>query len=55
MKNTFFTAALLAACSLTASAADRKDPTVGGAAMYPIRTIVENAVNSPIHTTLSRL
>ena len=26
--------------------------TVGGAAMYPTRTIVENAVNSPIHTTL---
>jgi len=26
--------------------------TVGGAAMYPNRTIVENAVNSPIHTTL---
>jgi len=26
--------------------------TVGGAAMYPTKTIVENAVNSPIHTTL---
>ena len=26
--------------------------TVGGAAMYPDKTIVENAVNSPIHTTL---
>ena len=25
---------------------------VGGAAMYPSKTIVENAVNSPIHTTL---
>lgn len=25
---------------------------VGGAAMYPTMTIVENAVNSPIHTTL---
>lgn len=25
---------------------------VGGAAMYPSRTIVENAVNSPDHTTL---
>ena len=25
---------------------------VGGAAMYPSMTIVENAVNSPIHTTL---
>ncbi|EBA05527.1 hypothetical protein SSE37_24958 [Sagittula stellata E-37] len=27
-------------------------PTVGGAPMYPDKTIVENAVNSPIHTTL---
>ena len=26
--------------------------TVGGAAMYANKTIVENAVNSPIHTTL---
>lgn len=26
--------------------------TVGGAEMYPNRTIVENAVNSPIHRTL---
>lgn len=26
--------------------------TVGGAAMYPSKTIVENAVASPIHTTL---
>ena len=25
---------------------------VGGAAMYPSRNIVENAVNSPVHTTL---
>ena len=28
------------------------DPMVGGAAMYPSRTIVQNAVNSPDHTTL---
>ena len=26
--------------------------TVGGAAMYPTKNIVQNAVNSPIHTTL---
>ncbi|KQS55816.1 fasciclin [Brevundimonas sp. Leaf363] len=26
--------------------------TVGGAAMYPTKTIVENAIASPIHTTL---
>lgn len=30
----------------------QKDPDVGGAAMYPTKTIVENAVNSPIHKTL---
>ena len=27
-------------------------PTVGGAPMYPTKTIVENAVNSADHTTL---
>lgn len=30
----------------------QKDPDVGGAPMYPAKTIVENAVNSPIHHTL---
>jgi uncharacterized surface protein with fasciclin (FAS1) repeats len=29
-----------------------KDPKVGGAAMYPSKNIIENAVNSPDHTTL---
>jgi len=29
-----------------------KDPDVGGAAMYPSKNIVENAVNSKDHTTL---
>jgi uncharacterized surface protein with fasciclin (FAS1) repeats len=29
-----------------------KDPMVGGAAMYPSKTIVANAVNSKDHTTL---
>jgi len=29
-----------------------KDPMVGGAAMYPSKNIVENAVNSKDHTTL---
>jgi uncharacterized surface protein with fasciclin (FAS1) repeats len=43
-------AALLAASTLAVSA--QSDPMVGGAAMYPSKTIVENAVNSPIHTTL---
>ena len=43
-------AAALAFTSLNASA--QKDPKVGGADMYPTKNIVENAVNSPIHTTL---
>ena len=54
MKNpllTLMAAATLAVTSLAASA-QMKDPTVGGAAMYPDKTIVANAVNSPIHTTL---
>ncbi len=32
--------------------AQMKDPDVGGAAMYPTKNIVENAVNSKDHTTL---
>ncbi len=46
-------AALVAACiallSLPALAAD---PMVGGAAMYPTKDIIDNAVNSKDHTTL---
>src|SRR6202167_1564626 len=30
----------------------KQDPMVGGAAMYPTKNIVENAVNSADHTTL---
>ncbi|MEO8618164.1 MAG: fasciclin domain-containing protein [Sphingomicrobium sp.] len=40
-----------AALSL-ATPALAKNPTVGGAAMYPTRNIVQNAVNSKDHTTL---
>lgn len=43
---------LLAGGSAIAAQKVMKDPTVGGAAMYPTKTIVENAVASPIHTTL---
>lgn len=55
MKNTFLAslaAATIFALSSFASSAQMIDPMVGGAAMYPSKTIVENAVNSPIHTTL---
>jgi len=41
----------LATCTLAAGA-QMKDPMVGGAEMFPSKTIVENAVNSPIHKTL---
>jgi uncharacterized surface protein with fasciclin (FAS1) repeats len=43
----------LGAIALSAgSAANARNPMVGGAAMYPTRNIVENAVNSKDHTTL---
>ncbi|SLN13639.1 Immunogenic protein MPT70 precursor [Roseisalinus antarcticus] len=50
-------AALLAATLLTpvtalAAAHEMANPQVGGADMFADKTIVENAVNSPIHTTL---
>jgi uncharacterized surface protein with fasciclin (FAS1) repeats len=44
--------ALLAFTFSSLSAHAQKDPDVGGASMYPSKTIVENAVNSPIHKTL---
>ena len=49
------TLAALMAVTLTFSAATvlaQKDPEVGGAAMFPTKNIVENAVNSKDHTTL---
>jgi uncharacterized surface protein with fasciclin (FAS1) repeats len=50
-KKSFFAVAALAVCNMAALGADL-NPTVGGAAMYPTKTIVENALNSPIHSTL---
>ncbi|CAN5355941.1 fasciclin domain-containing protein [soil metagenome] len=49
-----FRAGLAAALVLGSATAvlARTNPTVGGAAMYPTKTIVENAVNSKDHTTL---
>ena len=57
MKKTLLSSVISAALAITtlgatAQMGDMKDPMVGGAAMYPTKTIVENAVNSPIHTTL---
>ncbi len=45
------TAAAVMTGAWAAQAADT-DPMVGGAAMYPSKNIVENAVNSKDHTTL---
>lgn len=47
-------AAILAAATLlgAGAVAAKTYPVVGGAAMYPSKTIVENAVNSKDHTTL---
>jgi len=48
---------LVAVVALTLSASffsaqAQKDPMVGGAAMYPTKNVIENAVNSKDHTTL---
>lgn len=49
-----FTVALIAGSSVFAQSKMTKEATkmVGGAAMYPSKNIVENAVNSKDHTTL---
>jgi uncharacterized surface protein with fasciclin (FAS1) repeats len=54
MKKSLLAVAACAALALTSftASAQMKDPDVGGAAMYPTKNIVENAVNSPIHKTL---
>lgn len=44
--------AVIAAAALTAATAARQSVMVGGAAMYPTKDIVDNAVNSKDHTTL---
>lgn len=45
-------AALALALVSTGGIAAMKNPMVGGAPMYPTKTIVDNAVNSKDHTTL---
>lgn len=51
IKNLFMLAAV-AMVTTTATAQMEKTVIVGGAAMYPSKNIVENAVNSKDHTTL---
>jgi uncharacterized surface protein with fasciclin (FAS1) repeats len=53
----YFAAALLAislGCAAVSASAqmESKDPMVGGAAMYPSKNIIQNAVESKDHTTL---
>jgi uncharacterized surface protein with fasciclin (FAS1) repeats len=43
---------LVMAPALAGTMAHHNNPMVGGAAMYPTRNIIENAVNSKDHTTL---
>jgi uncharacterized surface protein with fasciclin (FAS1) repeats len=45
-------ALMAAALALMAVPASAKNPMVGGAAMYPTKNIVQNAINSKDHTTL---
>jgi uncharacterized surface protein with fasciclin (FAS1) repeats len=53
MKSLSKSASLLLAFALVAlSAQGQKTVQVGGEAMYPMKNIVENAVNSKAHTTL---
>ena len=51
-KLTLRTAVLAIALATGGASAAMANPMVGGAAMYPTKTIVENAVNSKDHTTL---
>jgi uncharacterized surface protein with fasciclin (FAS1) repeats len=56
MKKSLITLMTSAALAITFFAAtthaQMSDPTVGGAAMFPTKNIVENAADSPIHKTL---
>lgn len=48
----FVAFAMLAASSAASAQMMSENPMVGGAAMYPTKTIVANAMNSADHTTL---
>lgn len=52
MNRVFTSFAALALVAGGASIAIAKNPLVGGAAMYPTKDIIDNAVNSKDHTTL---
>lgn len=48
----FLVAGILVAGSAASAQVMKENPMVGGAAMYPSKTIVDNAMNSADHTTL---
>jgi uncharacterized surface protein with fasciclin (FAS1) repeats len=48
----FFVATLTVGSSVAFAQMMKENPMVGGAAMYPSKTIVDNAINSADHTTL---
>lgn len=52
MKKSILVIAMALATTISLKAQKMKDPMVGGAAMYPTKDIIENAVNSKDHTTL---
>jgi len=52
MKKSLLSLLAVSALALTSVVASAQNPTVGGAPMYADKTIVANAVNSPIHKTL---
>ncbi|MGH7089906.1 MAG: fasciclin domain-containing protein, partial [Stellaceae bacterium] len=52
MKIKLLSATAIVSLALAGGALAVTDPMVGGAAMYPSKNIVQNAVNSKDHTTL---
>jgi uncharacterized surface protein with fasciclin (FAS1) repeats len=52
MTSTLIRATAIVGLMISGGAFAASDPMVGGAAMYPSKNIVENAVNSKDHTTL---
>src|SRR5882757_9987407 len=52
MKNRLVAVVAAGTLGLMATVAFAENPTVGGAAMFPNKDIVDNAVNSKDHTTL---
>lgn len=52
MNRKVFVVVTLMALAVVSALAQMKDPMVGGHEMFPSKNIIENALNSPDHTTL---